>query len=98
MAYPRCYLLRHGGMGLPDSWGNILPSCYRSRRLYLVYLIMAKTEYEQGMDYGLALATEQIAKELGVECASLGSALHKIYMMRRTIKELQAIVESKEIK
>ena len=58
---------------------------------------MVKTEYEMGVDYGLALATQEISKELGVECESLGSALHKIYIMRRTIKELQLIVESKEI-
>lgn len=98
MADPRYYLLWAGSMGLPNSWGSVLPSRYHSRCLCLVYLIMIKTEYEQGIDYGLALATEQLSKELGVECSSLGVALHKIYMMRRTIKELQIIIESKEIK
>jgi len=58
---------------------------------------MVKTEYEMGVDYGLALATQEISKELGIECESFGAALHKIYMMRRTIKELQTIVDSKEI-
>jgi hypothetical protein len=57
-----------------------------------------KTEYEAGIDYGLALATQELSKEIGAECENLGIALHKIYMMRRTIKELTAIVESKEIK
>jgi hypothetical protein len=56
------------------------------------------TEYSDGIDYGLALATQELSKELGTECENLGVALHKIYMMRRTIKELQAIVESKDMK
>ena len=59
---------------------------------------MIKTEFQVGMDAGLDLAALELSRELGVECENLGIALHKIYLMRRTIKELQAIVESKEIK
>jgi hypothetical protein len=57
-----------------------------------------KTDYEAGIDYGLALAAKELSKELGAECENIGVALHKIYMMRRTIKELQAIVDSKDMK
>jgi hypothetical protein len=57
-----------------------------------------KTEYSAGIDHGLDLATHELSKELGVECENLGIALHKIYLMRRTIRELQLIIESKEIK
>jgi hypothetical protein len=57
-----------------------------------------KTEYQMGLDDGLSLAAHELSKEIGAECENLGVALHKIYMMRRTIKELQLIVDSKEIK
>lgn len=56
---------------------------------------MIQTEYAQGIDHGLDLATHEISKELGVECENLGVAIYKIYLMKRTIKELQLIIDSK---
>ena len=78
---------------------STVPRPKRQSKIYVNYLKTnseeneMKSEYEQGIEAGLEIATKMINKELGTDFVSLGIILQHLWSVKMGYK---SITESKE--